>query len=280
VFLALFLFVLPMPYHTNAEGVVWLPEQAVVRARAAGFIERVAGVPGSALAAGNTVLLCTDPTLAANLRAQAARVEEVRARYDAAWGVRPAQAGQLEEEMRREEASLERIREEEKLLTVRAQAAGTLLMEQPGDLPGRFLKKGDVVGYVVGEYQPLVRLVVPQSVVDQVRLSTRAIEIKLPQQMSATWPARLIRAVPKAGRDLPSPALGRSGGGAIAVDPQDSHGMKSLESLFEFDLELPTEVPGKFIGSRVHVRFEHAPEAVGLRAWRALRRLFLSQFQV
>jgi len=153
-------------------------------------------------------------------------------------------------------------------------------MEQPNDMPGRFLKKGDVAGYVVGEYQPLVRVVVPQSLVDQVRLSTRAIEIKMPQDMASTWTARLIRAVPKAGRDLPSPALGKGGGGSIAVDPQDTHGLKSLESLFEFELELPAEVPGKHIGSRVYVRFEHAPEPVGWRAWRALRRMFLSQFQV
>ena len=110
--------------------------------------------------------------------------------------------------------------------------------------------------------------------------SDLAVDLFLPQDMSTAWPARLIRAVPKAGRDLPSPALGRSGGGAIAVDPQDTHGVKSLESLFEFDLELPLAVPGRFIGSRVHVRFEHAPEPVGFRAWRAVRRQLLSQFQV
>jgi len=279
-FAVLMLVAVPMPYHTTAEGVVWMPEQAVVRARAPGFIERVVAAPGARLAAGAAVLQDADPTLDANLRAQAARVEEVRARYDSAWGVRPAQAGQLEEEVRREEAALERLREDERNLTVRTQAAGTLVIEQPLDLPGRYLKKGEVVGYVVGEYQPLVRLVVPQSVVDVVRLSTRSIEIMLPQDTATTWPATLVRAVPKAGKDLPSPALGRSGGGAFAVDPQDTHGIKSIESLFEFDLALPAQVPGRHIGSRVYVRFAHAPEPVGYRAWRALRRQFLSQFQI
>jgi len=276
----LFLFVLPMPYHTPTEGVVWLPEQAVLRARATGFVQSVDATPGAQLVTGTPVLRGYDPTLSANIRSQAARLEEARSRYDAAWGVRPAQAGQLEEEVRREEAALARIREDERNLILRAQAAGALVMEQPNDMPGRFLKKGDVAGYVVGEYQPLVRVVVPQSLVDQVRLSNRAIEIKMPQDMASTWTARLIRAVPKAGRDLPSPALGKGGGGSIAVDPQDTHGLKSLESLFEFELELPAEVPGKHIGSRVYVRFEHAPEPVGWRAWRALRRMFLSQFQV
>ena len=39
-------------------------------------------------------------------------------------------------------------------------------------------------------------------------------------------------------------------------------------------------VPHDFLGSRVYVRFEHPPEPVGSALWRAVRRLFLSQFQV
>ncbi len=89
-----------------------------------------------------------------------------------------------------------------------------------------------------------------------------------------------MREVPKAGKELPSPALGQGGGGVIAMDPRDEKGTKSLESLFEFELELPREVRADFIGSRVHVRFAHPSEPVGIRMWQAVRRLFLSQFHV
>ena len=44
--------------------------------------------------------------------------------------------------------------------------------------------------------------------------------------------------------------------------------------------ELPPEVPAHFLGSRVHVRFTHPPEPIGIRIWQSLRRLFLSQFHV
>ena len=278
--LGLFLFVLPMPYHSEAEGVVWLPEQAILRAGGNGFVDEVRVQPGATVTPGQVVVVSREPSLKSSIAAQEARIEEARARYDAAWGVNPAQAGQLEEDVRREQAVLDRLLDESSQLSLRAQAGGVLLMDQPRDMPGRFLKKGDVVGYVVGDYVPIVRVVVPQSQVDKVRLATRQVEIKFPQGMDETWPAGVIREVPKAGRELPSPALGKGGGGNIAMDPRDEKGTKSLESLFEFELELPGNAPAHFIGSRVHVRFEHPPEPIGVRAWQALRRLFLSHFHV
>jgi putative peptide zinc metalloprotease protein len=274
------LFVVPLPRHTEAEGVVWLPEQAILRAGASGFVHSVTARPGSPVQPGEVVLQSRDPALVSSLAAQRARVEEAQARFDAAWGVRPAQAGQLQEDLRREQAGVERLLDEATQLTLRAQVPGTLLIQQAEDLPGRFVKKGEVIGYVVGSDAPLLRVVVHQSQVDLVRTATRSVAIRLPQDMGRIHTARLVREVPKAGRDLPSPALGQSGGGQIALDPSDSAGTKALESLFEFELALPDTLSADYLGSRVHVRFAHPAEPVGVRLWQGLRRLFLSQFHV
>jgi putative peptide zinc metalloprotease protein len=274
------LFVLPMPYHTHAEGVLRLPEQALLRAEEAGFVARSLARPGAPLRPGNAVLESHNPELASDLEVQLARLEEASARYDAAWGVRPAEAAQREEEMRREQASVDRLRERMARLTLRSGASGKLLLENPDDLPGRFLQKGEVVGYVVGSYVPVVRVVVGQEDVDQVRLATRGVVVKMPQNLAATWPARLLRQVPAAGHELPSAALGQSGGGDIVLDPKDEQGTRTLQSLFEFELALEQATPARFLGSRVHVRFEHPATPLGVRAWRAMRRLFLSQFHV
>ena len=102
----------------------------------------------------------------------------------------------------------------------------------------------------------------------------------MPQDIGTIASARLVREVPKAGKELPSPALGQGGGGLIAMDPRDKKGTMALESLFEFELELPGDVPADYIGSRVHVRFAHPGEPLGIRIWQAVRRLFLSQFHV
>jgi len=278
--LLVLLFVVPLPRHTEAEGVVWLPEQAILRAGASGFIDAVPARAGQVVQTGDVIARSQDPELVSRLAAQQARLEEARARFDAAWGVRPAQAGQLEEDVRREQAGVDRLLDEATQLTLRAQARGTLLIEQADDLPGRFVKKGEVVGYVVGNHTPLVRVVVRQAQVDLVRLATRGVQVRLPQDMAAIHTARLVREVPKAGRELPSAALGQGGGGQIPIDPSDSGGTKTLESLFEFELELPSEVPAHYLGSRVFVRFAHPAEPIGIRLWQGLRRLFLSQFHV
>lgn len=278
--LYLLLFVLPMPYHTHADGVVRLPEQAMVRADAGGFVAKSLARPGDALRPGDPVLQSYSPELAAELETALAKREEVRARFDAAWGVRPAEASQLEEELRREEASVERLQERVARLTLRAGVSGRLLLEHPDDLPDRYLQKGELVGYLVGAHAPVVRVVVGQDAVDDVRLDTRSVAVKLPQNLALTWPAHLLREVPAAGHELPSAALGQKGGGDIVLDPSDEDGVKTLQSVFEFELALPPAVPARYLGSRVHIRFEHAAMPLGVRAWRAIRRLFLAQFHV
>lgn len=278
--LALGLFVVPVPYHTVGEGVLWLPERAILRAESAGFVRQVLQQPGASLDAGTAVLQAVEPGLAARMEAQAARVEEVQAQFDAAWGVSQARAQQLEQELGREQAALARLRDEADRLTLRAGAAGTLLLDRPDDLPGRWLRKGEIVGYLRTGEPPLVRVVVAQGDDETVRLHTRAVEVRLPQDLAVRWPAQLLRGTPAAAKALPSAVLGQQGGGDIAIDPRDEKGLTTIESVFEFELELPPDLPHRYLGSRVHVRFAHDAEPVGGRLWRALRRGFLSTFEV
>jgi len=274
------LFVVPIPHHTVAEGVIWLPEEAILRIGSAGFVVRAQARSGQALEPGEPVLQSDDPALNASLKLQTARLEEVRARYEAAWGVKPAQAAQLEENLRREQAGVDNLLDQVERLTARARTRGTLLMERPDDMPGRYLDKGEVVGYVMGPHVSLVRVVVSQDQVDLVRGATRGVKVALDQDLASVWSAQLVREVPAAGRELPSPALGQLGGGGIVTHPGDDKGVSAVQSLFEFELALPPEAPAHFLGSRVHVRFEHPFTPVGQRLWKSVRRLFLSQFHV
>jgi putative peptide zinc metalloprotease protein len=52
VLLAGMLFRVPFPYLTLAQGVIWVPEEAYIRAGASGFISRIGANPGSAVQAG------------------------------------------------------------------------------------------------------------------------------------------------------------------------------------------------------------------------------------
>lgn len=273
------LFAWPVPYHTAAEGVLWLPERAILRAEGAGFAHRLLAEPGQALQAGQPVLQSVEPALAARIAVQQAKVEEVLVQIDAAWGPSQARVQQLQQELAREQAALARLADEAAALTLRSPLAGTLLLDKPGDLPGRYLKKGDVVGYVRTAGPPLVRLVLPQADVDTVRLGTRQVQALLPQQPVQPVPARLLRSVPGAARSLPSAVLGSQGGGEVVTDPGDQKGLATVESLFELEVELTGATPPAWLGSRVHLRFEHAAEPLGQRLWRGARRAFLAHLR-
>jgi putative peptide zinc metalloprotease protein len=280
--LAFLLFVVPMPYHTSAQGVISLPDKAVLRAAASGFVTEVRRSGGGAVSPSDVVLETWQPSLQAKLDEQLARVDEAQTRLDAAWGIKPAEAGQLQEKLKSEVAALERLTDELAHLSVRPQVKGQLLLDQAQDLPGRYVHKGDVLGHVVGQHPPVVKVVVKQDDVDQISHDTRGVEVRLPQDLQTVWLAELVRTIPKASHQLPSAALSHHGGGPFVPDPRDEKGTQVLDTVFEIELELPREVmqmAGHVLGSRAHVRFEHEPEPVGWRWLRQLRRQFLSQLQ-
>jgi putative peptide zinc metalloprotease protein len=152
---------------------------------------------------------------------------------------------------------------------------------KPQDLPGRFLREGQQIGYVLPPGSRIVRATIRQDDIDLVRHRLRSTVVKLAERLDATLPAEIIREVPAGRDDLPSKALGGTGGGALAVDPGDPHGTKTLQRVFQVDIVLPQNAAtAAAFGSRAYVRFNHAWEPAGQQIWRRVRQLLLSQLQV
>ena len=277
--LALLIGAVPVPLHTQVDGVLWLPDSGVLRVSQAGFVKAVEVRNGALVAPGQTVLELRDPALTTRMAVQGGRAEAARARLDAVRQTDPAKAARARTEVTREEAELADLQGRDQRLTLRAGAGGQLWLQEEADLDGRFMKQGQIVGYVIPPAAPVVRAIVDQVDADLIRAGTRRITVKLPFAPGEDWDAQVVRAVPAASTDLPSAALGRQGGGGVATDPRDESGRKALVSHFELELALPPDFPHRFIGSRVSVRFTHDAEPLALRWWRWLRHLFLGQFQ-
>lgn len=279
--LAFFLLAVPVPYHSDAEGVVWLSEQAMVRATAGGFVERFLARPGSRVAAGDAVVQTYDPQLQAQLGLSEARLEELEASYASEFVADRVKAQLLREQMESARAQLALAEERVGDSIVRTRAEGVFMVPQPADLPGRYFKKGELLGYVIGRDEaPLVRVVVPQDSIDAVRISTDRVRVRLAGRPEVVAEGRIVRQVPAGEALLPSRALAVEGGGRIATDPRDGSAPKALERMFQFDVALPTVPHLGVFGERAYVRFEHRPEPLALRWYRDVRRLFLSRFGV
>ena len=270
----------PVPYRTVTEGVVWIPEESVVRAGTEGFVERVVATPGSRVRRGDVLVLLRDPEIRTRVEVLAARVRELQARYDEQQPVNVVKAAIVQEELRYARVDLARTSERASDLTVRSGAEGTFVLPTPEDLPGRFVKKGEQLAYVVELGTVTIRAVVPQDAIDLVRFHTRQVEVRLAERLTDVVGGVIRRLVPGATERLPTMALGSEGGGQIVVDPRDPKGVTAIQKVFQVDVELPATSPRLNVGGRAYVRFDHGWEPLAVQWYLAIRQLFLSRFSV
>jgi putative peptide zinc metalloprotease protein len=272
--------VVPVPYATIAQGVVWAPERAALRASAEGLVTEVLSLPNSRVTAGKALIRAEDPELGGRIAVLEAQLRELRLRLDSIKLVDLIQAEMLRDQIVNAEAARDLLRERHKGLTLRANWDGRFIVPRAADLPGRYVNQGELLGYLVEDGDTVVRVVVPQADIDMVRHRTRKVEVRLSWSLKEILPATVKREVPSAVDDLPSMALSTQGGGDVAVDSSNPEAPRALERIFQFDLGLKHKIPENFIGGRVYVRFDHGNEAVASRMFRSLRRLFLSHFRV
>jgi putative peptide zinc metalloprotease protein len=270
----------PVPLSTQSEGVVWIPEQCFVRARTEAFVDRLIPTAGSRVKQGDPLIECSDPLLPARIRVLESKLRELKALYDTQILSERVKAGITSEEMKNVAGQLEDARQRASELMVYSSAEGTFLSPMAQDLPGRFVKRGELLGYVLDRSTITARVAISQPDIDLVRQRTSRVKIRFPEKVDETIQAVMKREVPAATDQLPSKTLSQEGGGQIAVDPRDLQGVKSFQKIFLFDIELPENIGLYNVGSRVYVRFDHGWEPLLWRWYRSVRQLFLRRFNV
>ncbi|HKY73437.1 MAG TPA: efflux RND transporter periplasmic adaptor subunit [Nitrospira sp.] len=276
VMLALF----PVPFRTRAEGIVWIPDEAFVRAEVDGFVQNVVAEPGATVKPGDLLMVCRDPEITKEVKFLQAQLQEVHARIREQTVADLVKAKMLEEEQRYIEERLARAREREADLVIRSKTHGTFVLPKAEDIPGRFMKRGELLAHIVDVNTITVRTIVDQNDIDLIRREMRTVQVRLAERLAEPMEATLKRLVPAASEELPSPALGSEGGGQVSLDPRDPKGQKALKRLFQLDLELPAQHGLINVGGRVYVRFDHGWDSLLAQWYRQGRQLFLARFNV
>lgn len=269
----------PVPEWSMTEGVLWMPEASRIRAPLGCFGAAVLLAPGSAVREGEALLACVDPELDARYEQLTQQRREVASRLELASTVDRLQGQIVALELWHVARQLIDIEVRRQTMTMQSPHKGVFYMASPGDFPGRYLKRGDVLGYVLDPARFTLLVVVPQGDVDLVRHHTRLVELRSVDRMWDVLPARILREIPAATQELPSLALSLAGGGRIGLNP-DSSEPKALAPLFQFELAFTGgEVP-RALGNRIYVRFVHEEAPLAAQWYRGLRRLFLKRFAV
>jgi putative peptide zinc metalloprotease protein len=165
-------------------------------------------------------------------------------------------------------------------LQLRPSVAGHWVPKAATEPVGRYVKRGEIVGYVVAGPSRVVRVAVPQEDMDLIHSRLQAVQLRLAREPAEAVDAELSRRVPGGDFELVSPALGTSGGGEIAVDPAKPGAVHTLRRVFDLELTLsqPTTLP--LFGDRAYVRFDLGDAPLGWQWFLRLRQLFLARLNV
>ncbi len=271
---------LPAPSSTIAEGVVWAPEKAQVRASVDGFIRNILVEPNQQVRQGDVLIQCEDPELNARMLVLRAQRDELHARYGALTHTNQVQADIIAEQITHVDAALELAYRHLAELEILSPADGTFVIQDVRNILGRFAQRGEILAYVTNKTSTTVRVAVRQADGDMVKKNTQRVEVRPVDRVGELIKAQIKHEVPAATDELPSMTLSLQGGGNIGLDPAKPGENKTLEKLFIFDLELPQGAQENNLGERIYVRFEHPPEPLAYQWYRDVQRIFMKKFNV
>ena len=266
---------LPLGQSTYAEGMVSLPEDAFIRAGANGIVTSVHLEDGDTIAKDGIVVKLENLSLEARLESLRAQLEETRARQQQAFLEDRTQADILKVRINALEADLADLLDQIDSLVVVGDKDGVLSLPVASDLPGKYVKRGDVIGHIIGQGGNSALVVVPQSDIDMVRQHLETIEVRVGSHPGKTFSAEFLRELPQGTDRLPHRILGSGSGGLIAVDARDESGIQLMSKVFLVEIGLPAELSESHLGSRLYVRFIHPAETLGNQMIRKFNQLLL-----
>ena len=269
------LLLLPMPHSIVAEGVVWVPDDAVVRARADGFIARFLAEPGSIVQAGQPLIALEDPVALAQVGVFRAQDDVAASQFEAVNLIDMVQARMAAQQMQRAHAALARAEGRSHDLMLVAQRNGRFVVPEREHLSGRFVHNGDIIGYVVGAGDVAVRTVVPQADIDLVRNETDGVSMRFTENVNESIRGVVLRETPSALERPPTAALSTDGGGPMLLDPTSPRRERPLDRWYELVIATVDAPPPERIGCRVYVRFDLGVEPIAWRLLRSARQLVL-----
>lgn len=269
VALLVLLPLVPLPRHLTAQGVIWPPDDAQLRAGSDGVVRHLYRRDGDPVAAGELLVELENPTLAARERAQAARVAGLRSDAVQMQSSGGAPASDARGELERAEADLAHTRDRIAGLYLHAARAGRLELPNAGDLVGSHVRQGTLLGQVRDDRGPVLRVALDQTDATGLRERTHGVQTWLADGRGPARAGSVLRDAYGAATQLPSPALGTRGGGAWRTDPTDRDGLRSLQPIVRVDIALAADTRDAPTGLRGWARFDQgmSPAALQLADW-------------
>lgn len=270
----------PVSLTSHTEGIVWVPDKAQVVSGAEGFISEVLVESGTHVESGTLLMRLAAPTLDSRVAVLEARQRQLEIRHVSSHLKERVKSSILALEIVAVKAELDMLREQQLSLQIFSEVAGTFVVPNGQVMRGRYLEKGQLIGYVITPERLIVKLVVPQAFIGLVDHQVEQVEVRLAERLEESFTTEVLRITPAGSTSLPSRALGAAGGGNIAVSTVDGAGTIATEKVFRLDLSLPNDIKIAGVGERVYVRFHHGNEPLVSQWLRSWHQLLLSRLSL
>ncbi|MFK8067886.1 MAG: hypothetical protein AB8D52_06555 [Gammaproteobacteria bacterium] len=273
-----FIFFFPVPDTTMAQGVIRPPDQSEIRAETSGFVKQVLVKDGSFVEADVALIKISEPSLLSEEKIYQSKLKELTLKMSSAQINERTEAEIIADDITSLKKKLDHISDQKDKLIIRSKDEGVFSLKEKNNLENRYLKKGDLIAYVIKPGTMFASVVLPQNDMDKID----HVSIKLASDISNSIAAKITREIPASSNQLPNSALGTKGGGPFVTNPQDSKGLQTIEPVFHFDIKLNEKNKhiNQYIGGRVYAKFTHNEKPLAQHWYRSIRQLFLSHFDI
>lgn len=273
------LFLLPLPYTYTANGVVWVEEDQRIVTNESGFVETLNLVQGKQVSAGEHLLSLKNPELEHRVTEVSAQLKEAKARLRSVYFDRN-KAGLADAELTRFEAEMTEVKQSLAQTQIYAPLSGRLITMQAEQLHHRFVKRGELLAYVLPPGNTLTaKVVLPEQEAEKVLSRVSDVSLRLASSQSLEHTVALSNIVPRVSKEIPSAVLSSQGGGNIILDPSAESPLQAIENFVVVDV-VGAGLPVSYVNERVFVKFDLGSEPIAYRWIRRVRQIFLEQFDV
>ena len=269
---------LPMPRSTLVTGVVWLPENAIVRAASTCEVTEAAASDGQHVESGDRLLQCHDDDLDLQARTLAAERDELQARSAALALSNPVEQVRLQAELDLLDTRLSTIDRQITGQTLSAAIAGRFVPNSDLELQGQHFAQGAVIAYIVPNDHRTIRVAVRQALIEPFRHAVDQVELQFADAIGQrrSFASDIVQRTPQASREVVSASLTREGGGSLGNAAIDEPRMVS-EPVIDMEVRWPDDAPMARVGSHVQVRFVHPAAPLLGRLTTAVQRSLLDR---
>ena len=264
------------PTRIATQGVVWLPDDAILRSPDNCEVVEEHVADGTWVTRGAALFDCTNPELETDAAVLRARLDELLARR-AGLAVNDRVDEQvLTHQIDALTGQLQQTEKQIAALSIVAASDGMYVRPSTEALLGQHLQQGELAAYVVPNGVRTVRLAVPEDAAGALPGAGSIASVRVAKPDEAfTFEAPISRQSPSAVLSVPTVALTTIGGGPHPAKPEGD-GAEVTNPVIDVELLWPADTPPAPVGSHVSVIIRGPEATAAARIVDSVRRTFLS----